>query len=192
VPLLTIVAGPNGSGKSTLLHKFEFEGRANLVEADAIAKRMCPENPASTAIPAAREAIQRTRDHLAARESFSVETTLSGTATCKTMREAKSLGYRVHLIFICLDAPERNILRVRERVTQGGHDVPAEDVLRRYQRSLANVPEAISLADQAFLFDNTGAQARKVLETRDGSVIWSLPGGTSEPAWVTRLRQALQ
>jgi predicted ABC-type ATPase len=107
------------------------------------------------------------------------------------MREAKALGYEVHLIFICLDAPENNILRVRERVARGGHDVPAEDVLRRYQRSLANVPEAISLVDQAMLFDNTGGKARKVLETRHGTVTGHLPGEL-EPAWVTRLRLALQ
>ncbi len=94
------------------------------------------------------------------------------------MHEAKALGYEVYLIFVCLDEPESNILRIQERVSRG---VPAEDVLRRYHAAWQTCRG----------FDNSGGKARKVLETPTATITWSLPDA-SEPAWVTRLRQALQ
>jgi predicted ABC-type ATPase len=45
VPVLTVFAGPNGSGKSSLIRQVEFEGRENLLEPDAIARRISPELP---------------------------------------------------------------------------------------------------------------------------------------------------
>lgn len=191
MPLLTIVAGPNGSGKSSILAGIEFDGRANLIEADAIAKRMNPRHPALAAIPAAREAILQTREYLRTGRSFAIETTLSGTGTAKTMTEARALGYSVNMIYICLAVPECSIARVRERVARGGHDVPSEDVRRRYDRSLSNLPAAVRLAHHAILFDNTGTEPVKVLEARNGARVRPLPG-SPEPAWISRLRLALQ
>ncbi len=45
MPVLTVFAGPNGSGKSSLIRQVEFEGRENLLEPDAIARRIKPEFP---------------------------------------------------------------------------------------------------------------------------------------------------
>jgi predicted ABC-type ATPase len=185
------VAGPNGSGKSSVLAQIEFEGRENLVEADAIAKRMNPLDPSEAAIAAAREAILQTRTYLAERRSFAIETTLSGNGTAKTMSEARALNYSVRLIFVCLAEPERNLARVQERVARGGHDVPDGDIRRRYERSLANLPAAVRLAHEALFYDNSGPMPRKVLETRNGAVTWQL-SPAPEPAWVTRTRLALQ
>jgi hypothetical protein len=83
-------------------------------------------------------------------------------------------------VYICLDTPERSIQRVRERVAQGGHDVPDTDVRRRYIRSLLNLPAALSLAHQAMVYDNSEAEPRKVLETQTaqsyGALIANLHG----------------
>jgi len=57
VPTLTIFAGPNGSGKSSLIRQVEFEGRQNLLEPDAIAKRISPESPRQGGISAGREVL---------------------------------------------------------------------------------------------------------------------------------------
>jgi predicted ABC-type ATPase len=54
-----VIAGPNGSGKSTLTSAIWFEGNANLIDPDAIARRLDEARPARAAIPAAREAIVR-------------------------------------------------------------------------------------------------------------------------------------
>ena len=68
--------------------------------------------------------------------SFAIKKTLASRRTLETMRSAKVNGFRIDLVYICLDAPERSVLRVNERVLQGGRDVSDEDV-RRYLRSLA-------------------------------------------------------
>jgi hypothetical protein len=73
MPTLTVIAGPNGSGKSTLTSSIWFEGNANLIDPDAIARRLDAARPARLAIPAAREAILRCRALLAHRDSFTLE-----------------------------------------------------------------------------------------------------------------------
>ena len=138
-----VIAGPNGSGKSSVIGQLDYEGRENLLDPDAVAKRIDPKNLQRAAIAAAREVIQRTRHYLRDRQSFAIETTLSGGGVIETMRAAREGGFDVYLTYVCLDTAERNIQRVRERVSRGGHDVPAEDVRRRYERSLAHLPGAL-------------------------------------------------
>ena len=75
-PTFTVFAGPNGAGKSTIILAPEFANRrTNLLEADAIAKRMDPAVPVRAAVAAGREVILRTREFLASGESFAMETT---------------------------------------------------------------------------------------------------------------------
>lgn len=104
------------------------------------------------------------------------------------MREAKERGFTVRLLYVALSTPERNIHRVQSRVIQGGHDVPDDDVRRRYYRSLANVPEAIRIADLATVYDNSGLKPIKVLEAHNGVITWRAP---DLPAWVSPILMAL-
>lgn len=115
-----------------------FVGRNNLLEADAIAKRIHAAQPQSAAIAAGREVLRRTQGYLDSEEDFAIETTLSGNWTLAAVREAQARHFFVRLVYICLESPEQCIRRVRERVAQGGHDVPNDDVRRRDVRSLAN------------------------------------------------------
>ena len=73
------------------------------------------------------------------------------------MRRARSLGFRIELFYVGTSRVEINIERVRQRVSRGGHDVPEEDIRRRYVRSLANLPAAIGLVDEAIILDNSQA-----------------------------------
>jgi predicted ABC-type ATPase len=108
VPVLTVVGGPNGSGKSSVIRSVEFEGRENLLEADAIAKRINPANPRRAAVAAAREVIRRIREYLKNHQSFSIETTLSSNSTLATMRQAQAHGFIVRLVYVCL-VPELSL-----------------------------------------------------------------------------------
>jgi len=184
VPTLTVFGGPNGSGKSTLIAKLEFEGRDNLLDADAIAKRMDPSDPRQAAVAAGRELIRRTREYLENRESFAIETTLASRSAVNTMLEAEARGFIVELVYVCVDNPERSIKRVRERAAKGGHYVPDEDVRRRYERSLQNLPEVLRRTHKALVFENSGTELRKVLETQAGIIVWR---ADSDTAWVTRV-----
>jgi len=188
LPVLTIIAGPNGSGKSTLTSGLDFAGRENLLDPDAIARRLSPTDPRNAAIASGREVVRRIQNYLGTRVSFAVETTLASRRTLDTMRYAKVNGFRTDLIYICLDTPERSVRRVNQRVLQGGHDVSDEDIRRRYLRSLANLPEAVRISDRAALFDNSGDEHRRMLEVRRGAVVWI----AAKPVpWVTALRNAL-
>ncbi len=64
MPTLLVVAGPNGAGKSTLTSSIWFEGNFNLIDPNAIAKRINVTQPSLAAIPAAREAILNCRSLL--------------------------------------------------------------------------------------------------------------------------------
>jgi predicted ABC-type ATPase len=88
-------------------------------------------------------------------ENFVVETTLSGSYINKVAQKAKEKGYVVKIIYIFLETPELCIERVKIRVIKGGHDVPIEDIVRRYYRSKLNFWDNFTkLADSWWLFYN--------------------------------------
>ena len=177
-----MVAGPNGSGKSSLS---EWRNEGSLIlDPDAIARRMSLLEVKKVALAAGREVLRLRGEYLAAGLSFTVETTLAGNGSLELMRAARVRDFQVSLIYITLDSPERNIQRVKERVAQGGHDIPGVDVRRRFARSLANLPEAVRLADAATLFDNSGAHPELILESREGRVTWITD---SPPEWLKGL-----
>ena len=91
-------------------------------------------------------------------ESFSQETVFSHPSKIEALRMAQAAGYRTYLYFIATDSGQINLRRVANRHLQGGHDVPAEKVIERYQRSLAQVKDAIPVLFRAYFFDNSGSQ----------------------------------
>ena len=154
MPSLVVVAGSNGSGKSTLTRIENFRN-SEIIDPDAIARDMRARATDRVEIAAAREALQRQRATVAAGRSFVVETTLAGQGTLRLMRAAQRAGYTISLHYVCLASPDQSVRRVRNRVARGGHDVPEDDIRRRFTRSLANLPLATALADEAQLHDNS-------------------------------------
>ena len=64
-------------------------------------------------------------------------------------------GYFVVLVFVGLASPELSILRVATRKQQGGHDVPEKKLRERFPRTQEAVRMAASIADMAFMYDNS-------------------------------------
>lgn len=179
-PTLVVIAGANGAGKSTLT-RAGLPGDRPVIDPDAIARRINPENVEAAGVAAGREAVKQQNEFLDRRESFVVETTLSGNRTLKLMDEARSRGFEVELHYVRLNSPDANVARVANRVERGGHDVPTKDVLRRYERSYENLPEAIVRSDRTDLHDNSGARLIRVAELRhDGFQFRDDP-----PHWAT-------
>jgi len=114
-------------------------------------------------LQASRIALAERTARLAAGESFVVETTLSGHSEIELMRRAAVLGFKVNLVFVGLAHPDLSSNRVALRVTRGGHDVPQEDVTRRFGRILANLPVAMAAAERTIILDNSGRRPRLVL-----------------------------
>jgi predicted ABC-type ATPase len=100
------------------------------------------------------------------------------------LRKAKSARFRIHLLYIALSSPELHIQRVRLRVSQGGQDIPDQDIRRRWARSLAHAPEALRLSDEAVVFDNSGISYQRMLEIQQGRITWRAP---RLPIWVQNL-----
>jgi predicted ABC-type ATPase len=183
MPILTVVAGSNGSGKSTLTKR--SIDRIPLIDPDAIAKEIDPINPELVAISAGRQALIRSQEYISMGQSFVVETTLAGNTYLNLMKQVKDLGWLVILIYIGIADPKINVLRVRDRVELGGHDVPVVDILRRYDRSLVNLSKAAKIVDKLILYDNSTSNGHQLLATieDDRAVIY-----TSEfPAWLKRV-----
>lgn len=182
--VLVVVAGPNGSGKSTLTSRRSFRRRLPVVDPDAIARELRESEGLNSELAAGRLAIQRCRDLLASRQSFALETTLAGNGNIALIRQAREAGYRTRLVYVALPTPELNRVRVRNRVARGGHDVPDEDIRRRYERSMRNAVEALGLVDKAFLFDNSTSQMRQIVTVREGRVVWT---AARLPEWAAKI-----
>jgi len=145
-------------------------GRLPIANPDDIARSLDPKRIDDRAIQlqAARLALAERTQRLEAREGFIVETTLSGHSEIDLMRRAAAMGFKVNLVFVGLAAADISSSRVALRVTRGGHDVPAEDVERRFGRILANLPNAIAVAERIIVFDNSGRRRRLLIVTETG------------------------
>lgn len=103
-------------------------------------------------------------------QSFSFETVMSHPSKIEEIIFAKENNYKTYFYFICLDDPELNISRVKNRVIKGGHDVNTDKIVGRYAKTLANLLPAIKVADRSFLFDNSN-EMELIGETLNGELI---------------------
>ena len=125
--ILYIIAGANGSGKSTLASELLPSENLDFLNADEVAKEICPENIESVKIKAGKIVLSRLEKLLNTEKSFAIETTLSGKNHIKTIERAKKIGYQVVLIYSYLDSPILCENRIKIRVLNGGHNIPKED-----------------------------------------------------------------
>jgi predicted ABC-type ATPase len=175
-PVFLIVAGPNGSGKSSAYQGTDIEafGRSVwIINPDLLTGRI-REIEGLELAAANLAAIRRIEAWLEAsihaHQTVGVETVLSTPKYRRLVEQAKRLGFEVRLIYVLLDSPDRNVERVRLRVMKGGHDVPEDKIRARYVRSLEQLPWFLEHADQAWLFDNSGATPRRIGSKQAGVV----------------------
>ncbi len=156
---ILIIAGPNGAGKTTFATEFlPNEGDCPaFVNADSIAAGLSPFQPSVVAFRAGRLMIEVIRGYTTRGESFAFETTLSGRGYARWIPLWRQRGYRVKLFFLWLPTPNMAIARVRQRVSEGGHDVPEAVVRRRFHAGWENFQDVYrGLVDEWALYDNTG------------------------------------
>jgi predicted ABC-type ATPase len=133
----------------------------HFVNADLIASGLSPLRPELAALAAGR-LVLREIDRLAkTRSNFAFESTLSGLVYLNRLKRWKAAGYRVEIIYLYLSSPQLALRRIAARVKQGGHAVPAADVLRRFSRSWMNFQNSYRLlADEWTVYDNSGDRPR--------------------------------
>ncbi len=158
MPKLYIIAGCNGAGKTTASYTVlpEILNCKEFVNADEIAKGLSPFNPSSVAIEAGRLMLRRITELMNLGVTFSVETTLSTRSYINLIKQAQALNYTVSLIYFWLNSPELAIERVKQRVANGGHNVPSPIIRRRYYAGLSNFFNIyMSSVDYWMLADNS-------------------------------------
>jgi predicted ABC-type ATPase len=140
-PTVYIIAGPNGAGKTTFATEFlpGFVNCREFLNADLIAAGLAPFAPETQNVRAGRLLLERISELSGRRVNFSFETTLSGRSYFRRLVEMKADGYRVVVFFLWLPNPEAALARVQHRVRNGGHNVPAADVERRYWAGIKNL-----------------------------------------------------
>lgn len=156
-PILYIIAGCNGAGKTTASYSVlpDLLGCREFVNADEIAKGLSPFNPESVAIDAGRLMLERIKLLLSQKKTFALETTLSTRSYAHLVKEAQNKGYTVVLLFFWLTTPTMAIERVAKRVSEGGHDIPKETIIRRYWLGLENFFNIFApIVDSWMFFDN--------------------------------------
>ena len=148
-----IFAGPNGSGKSTLKEliapKFKV---GTYINADEIL------------VSFLADLIRNTL--LGKIDRFSFETVMSHPSKIEFIKKAKNEGYKVYLYFVSLSDSDLNVRRVQTRVLSGGHNVAADKVRSRYDRTMELLFDAIKLADSVYLFDNSASKPQLFAKKR--------------------------
>ena len=184
MPVVTMIAGPNGSGKSTLTRLFADSGLdfGEYLNADDIAAGM--DGPLEEVAQKAQAEVRRRREAaLLERRDYSFETVMSHPSHIEHLREAKAAGYEVLVYFVATDDPWINQGRVANRVKHGGHNVPRDRIAARYNRCLANLPDAVAVADGGLIFDNSDTERpmlalAEIEDGHIGRVLGSSPGSS--------------
>jgi predicted ABC-type ATPase len=184
MPNLYIIAGCNGAGKTTASFTIlpEILKVKEFVNADSIAAGLSPFNVDSVAFEAGRIMLQRIQQLMEGKEDFAFETTLSTRSYVSFIKQARTNGYKVILLYFWLISPDFAKQRVGKRVRQGGHNIPDEVVERRYYRGISNLLNLYApIVDNWIVIDNMNAEPNIIARgaTKEGEMIlnselWSI------------------
>ena len=180
----TLVAGVDGVGRTSLRGVLEGQGEplGQIIDPDATLKAH-----GYDVIRAGRAAVAEIQRCLEGNISFTQETTLSGRQVERTLRQARSQGYDVALFYVGLDSLGESLTRIHNRVQKGGHDIPPEDVARRFAGRFQALERVLPYCDTVTFYDNENGFIR-IARLQNGQLM--LAAGEL-PRWFEQLRQEL-
>jgi len=194
-PRIHVLAGVNGAGKSSIGGAAVRQQGGVYFNPDEAARTFMAANPALTQADANSAAwhvgVGLLQHAIETRLDFAFETTLGGNTITRLLTQAASQGFEVHVWYAGLSSPELHIARVQSRVRRGGHDIPAEQIHRRYEHGRLNLIELLPHLATLRVYDNSAeadpAAGRTpkptlVLQMKQG-IICHLPDLAHTPNW---------
>ena len=173
-PVRIVIAGPNGSGKTSttrLVIKHEWAESCAYINPDEIAQTKFGDWNDPNAVRQAVEYCEEWREQLLQEhKDFIFETVLSSDAKVDFLQRAKAEGYFIRMFFICTETPAINAARIARRVMEGGHDVPIQKIISRYEKAIVNAIRVAHFVDRVYLYDNSidNQNAQLLFRTTDG------------------------
>lgn len=179
-----LIAGVNGTGKSSL--RGVLEGQqvllGHIIDADAIAKQNNYDN-----IKAGKKAVAEIDYCLENNISFTQETTLAGHRTERTIKQARKQGYYITMYYVGLNSKEESLSRIANRVRKGGHNIPTNDVIRRFDNRINSLKNVVPLCDEVIFYDNENGFV-KVAEITNNKFNYS---NGYRPQWLEDFKKEL-
>ncbi len=165
-PEIIVFAGPNGSGKSTIT------GYLRPVDIPYVNADEIQLATGCDTYEAAISAEKRREQFLADKKSFCFETVLSTDRNIKLLQRAKEAGFFIKCYYVLTYNPLINVARVASRVQSGGHDVPADKIVSRYNKALALLPSLLPICDICHIYDNTEDTAYRIFKKRKDEYLY--------------------
>lgn len=158
-PRIHVLAGVNGAGKSSIGGAAVRRHGGVYFNPDEAACTLMAANPMLTQADVNSAAwhagVRLLKQAMEKRLDFALETTLGGNTITRLLAQAASQGFEVHVWYVGLSSPELHIARVQSRVRRGGHDIPADQIHRRYEHSRLNLIELMPHLATLRVYDNS-------------------------------------
>lgn len=182
---LDLVVGPNGAGKSTFVALIlaPLLPGSVFVNADEIAKRRWPADPAEHAYEAALIAADTRTKLIELGRPFIAETVFSHPSKLELIDTAHTAGYTV-VMHVLLIPEELAVQRVKYRIRSGGHPVAENKIREPYRRLWSLVADAVERADNATVYDNSVRKGPHIVAQMSAGFIVGKPGW---PGWTPQV-----
>jgi predicted ABC-type ATPase len=192
---MVVVAGPPGSGKTTRFPIAEFGVDSFNADNRAAELNAGSFHGISKGIRSqVNVEFQRwILDHISARKSFALETTLRSEVTFEQAQLAREHGFRTALYFVTPGSVEECVRRIKARAYRGGHSASETLVREIFQKSTRNLLAALDFhssgMDRVEIYDNSVNLAnqrdvRRIISIREGRATYLANG---VPAWLDDL-----
>lgn len=133
----------------------------DYINADEIKKNLkCSD------LEAAQLAEKQRQQHVQSMSEFAFETVLSTPRNLNLLKDAKKKGYFIRCYYVLTADPGINVWRIKSRVESGGHDVPEEKIISRYDRALKLLKDLIPVCDICHIYDNSGDAPFRIFKKR--------------------------
>jgi len=114
--------------------------------------------------------LNRIDELIAQHQEFAFETTLASRSFVLLCKSVQLKGYQICLTFFRLDSAELAIARVKQRVPEGGHNIPRETIIRRYSSGIKNFLTLYKDVVNYWLFiDNSSTEQELIAEGKENS-----------------------